>query len=159
MVLHARAYSTGRDFKEDVLGHWSEVRLGWDHQKHGYAMGELVAEMAACYLSQELRIPDGERLDNHARYLKSWLKEMRGDPSYIFRASTQASKVTDYLLSFVRKEEPADQVACKKQYDYRHLPPIHLAQTHHHAHQSHPELLQSKRSIQAAARAVSSDEP
>jgi len=92
------------------LAHWSEVRLGWDHRDHGYAMGELVAEMAACYLSQELRIPDGERLDNHARYVASWLKEMRGDPSYIFKAATQASKVTDHLLSFVRKEELAEAV-------------------------------------------------
>ena len=89
------------------LAHWSEVRVDWDHTTMGYAAGELVAEMAACYLSQELRIPDGERLDNHARYVASWLKEMRGDPAYIFKASTQASKVTDYLLSFVKKEEPA----------------------------------------------------
>ena len=74
------------------LAHWSEVRLGWNHAEKGYAAGELVAEMAACYLSQELRIPDGERLDNHARYVASWLKAMRGDPSYIFKASTQASK-------------------------------------------------------------------
>jgi antirestriction protein ArdC len=90
------------------LSHWSEVRLGWDHREHGYAMGELVAEMAACYISQELRIPDGERLDNHARYVGHWLNEMRGDPSYIFKAATQASKVTDYLLSFVKKEEPVE---------------------------------------------------
>ncbi len=92
------------------LAHWSEVRLGWDHRKHGRSMGELVAELSSCYLSQELRIPGGERLDNHARYVASWLKEMRGDPSFIFKASTQASKVTDYLLSFVKKEEPAEAV-------------------------------------------------
>ncbi len=90
------------------LAHWSEVRLGWDDSR--YAMNELIAEQAACYLSQELRIPDGERLDNHARYVASWLKEMRGDPSYIFKASTQASKVTDSLLSFVRKEAPEEHV-------------------------------------------------
>ena len=29
------------------LAHWSEVRTGWDHQKQGYAMGELAAEIAA----------------------------------------------------------------------------------------------------------------
>ena len=31
------------------LAHWSEIRLGWDHETHGYAMGELVAEIASCY--------------------------------------------------------------------------------------------------------------
>ena len=29
-------------------------------------------------------------LENHVAYLKSWLKDMRDDPSYIFKASTQA---------------------------------------------------------------------
>lgn len=93
------------------LGHWSEVRLGWDHEQHGYAMCELVAELASSFLSTELGVPQGETLENHAAYLKSWLKEMKDDPSFIFKASTQASKVCDYLLSHVEQEtarpEPA----------------------------------------------------
>lgn len=84
------------------LGHWSEVRLDW---RGSYAQGELVAEMAACFLSAELGIPNGERLTNHASYVKSWLDAMRGDANYIFKASTQASKVADYLLAFTRQPE------------------------------------------------------
>ncbi len=87
------------------LAHWSEVRVGWDREKHGYAMGELIAEIASCYLAAELNIPNGEPLDNHASYIKGWLEEMRNDPNYIFRASRQASKVCDFLLSFVRQAE------------------------------------------------------
>jgi antirestriction protein ArdC len=87
------------------LAHWSEVRTGWDHQKQGYAMGELAAAIAASFLSTELGIPQGETLENHAAYLAAWLKQMKDDPSYVFKASTQASKVADYLLAFVRKEE------------------------------------------------------
>lgn len=91
------------------LAHWSEVRLGWDHRQHGYAMGELVAEMASSFLSTELGVPQGESLENHAAYVRSWLKEMKDDPSFIFKASTQASKVADYLLGFVQQdaENPA----------------------------------------------------
>ena len=85
------------------LAHWSEVRVGWDHREHGYSAGELVAEMTGTFLASELGVPDGEDLTNHAAYLKSWLDVMKADPSFIFRASTQASKVTDYLLSFVRQ--------------------------------------------------------
>ena len=77
------------------LAHWSEVRLGWDHEKHGYAAGELVAEMASCFIAQELGIPNGELVENHVAYLADWLKSMRGDPTYIFKASSQASKVAD----------------------------------------------------------------
>ncbi|MDY0169912.1 MAG: zincin-like metallopeptidase domain-containing protein [Thermoguttaceae bacterium] len=83
------------------LGHWSEVRLDWDYQKAGYAMNELVAEISASFLSTELGVPQGESLENHASYLKSWLEGMKGDSSFIFKASTQASKVADYLLGFV----------------------------------------------------------
>jgi antirestriction protein ArdC len=83
------------------LAHHSEVRLGWDHRQHGYAMGELVAEMSASYLAAELGLPQTAQ-HRHAAYLKHWLNEMAGDPTYIFKASTQASKVVDYLLSFVR---------------------------------------------------------
>lgn len=84
------------------VGHWSEIRLGWDGD---YGMGELAAEMSACFLCSELGIPGSEDLTNHAAYLQSWLKAMKSDPSFIFKASTQASKVTDYLLGFVRQEQ------------------------------------------------------
>jgi antirestriction protein ArdC len=87
------------------LAHWSEVRLGWDHETQGYAMGELVAEIASCYLTTELGIHNGEPLENHAAYLKSWLEAMKNDASYIFKASKQASKTCDFLLSFVKQPE------------------------------------------------------
>ena len=79
------------------LAHWSESRLGWDAS---YAMNELVAEMSASFLSTELGVPQGESFENHAAYIKGWLKAMKDDPSFIFKASTQASKVADYLMSF-----------------------------------------------------------
>mgnify|MGYP000884870961 FL=1 len=86
------------------LAHWSQGRVDWD-RAHGYAMGELIAELVAAFLSAELGIPNSEPLDNHASYLKHWLNEMRNDSNYIFKASRQASKVCDFLLSFVK---PAD---------------------------------------------------
>ncbi len=38
---------------------------------------ELVAEMAASFLSTELGVPQGESLENHASYLSSWLSTWR----------------------------------------------------------------------------------
>jgi antirestriction protein ArdC len=87
------------------MAHWSEVRVGWDRRKETYEMGELVAEISSCYLAAELGIPNTEPLDNHAAYVKSWLFGMKGDPSFIFKASKQASKVCDFLLNFVRQSE------------------------------------------------------
>jgi antirestriction protein ArdC len=48
------------------LCHWSEPRLGWDRKGEGYAMGELIAEMASCFTASEMGVPQGESLDNHA---------------------------------------------------------------------------------------------
>ena len=84
------------------LAHWSEVRLNWSAK---YEMNELVAEIAASFISADLGIPQGEGMENHAAYVKSWLDAMKGDSTYIFRASTQASKVADFILSFTRKPE------------------------------------------------------
>lgn len=81
-------------------------RLNWDRSEDGnsYAMGELVAEMGACFLCSELGIPFAEGIDNHIAYVQGWAKKLHDavqiDPSFVMKASTQASKVTDYLLSF-----------------------------------------------------------
>ena len=88
------------------LSHWSEIRTGWDDHKEGYALSELAAEIASCYISAEIGIPMGESLENHAAYVKNWLEAMKGDRNYIFKAAKQASKVTDFLLSFSRQPEP-----------------------------------------------------
>ena len=92
------------------LVHWTEheSRLNWDRAQqgeHAYALGELIAEIGACYLCAELGVPTGDRLDNHASYLKSWLSVMKQDAGFIFRATRQASKATDYVLSFSRQPD------------------------------------------------------
>lgn len=85
------------------LAHWSEVRVGWDRRQHSYAMGELVAEISACYLASELGMPI--TLEQHAAYLKSWIAGMQDSASFVFKACGMASKTTDFLLNLVR---PAD---------------------------------------------------
>jgi antirestriction protein ArdC len=46
-----------------------------------------------------------ESLDNHATYVKGWLKEMNDDPKFIFKAASQASKAVEFILSFSRSPE------------------------------------------------------
>lgn len=87
------------------LAHWSDCRLAFDHEKAGYPFCELVAEISSCYLTTELGIPNGENIENHHAYLKHWLDAMKADSSFIIRASSHASKITDFLLSFIK--EPA----------------------------------------------------
>lgn len=89
------------------LCHHSESRTGFDRAKpeNDYGFGELVAEIGSCFLMGELNMPTTENLENHAAYLKSWLKRMNDDPKFIFRAAAQSSKATDYILGFSRTDE------------------------------------------------------
>lgn len=91
------------------LGHWSEVRTqrpnSGNKKSHTYAFNELVAEITACHLATELKIPQSDNLTNHTAYLKSWLQAMNDDPAFIFAASNQASKVVDFLLAFSGRGE------------------------------------------------------
>ena len=84
------------------LVHWSEVRLNWTGS---YALGELIAEIGACYAAAQLGVPCSNNLDNHTAYLASWLKELENDPRAILKAASQASKATEFILSFSRKEQ------------------------------------------------------
>ncbi len=52
-------------------------------------MGELIAELASCYVCSELNIPIAESLGNHAAYLKHWIEQMKGDSRFIFKATSR----------------------------------------------------------------------
>ena len=102
-------FISGEAFYETVLHeltHWTEhsTRLNWDRneKENTYALGELVAELGACYLMSEVGLPIADTWENSASYLQCWLKAMNADPRFIFRATAQASKATDHILSYTR---------------------------------------------------------
>ena len=101
-------------FHELVHATEHPTRLDWSRKEaeNSYAMGELVAEIGACYLARELGVPASENLSNHVAYLANWLKAMKDDPKFIFTASSQASKAADFLLSFSRPT--ADEVEAEE---------------------------------------------
>ncbi|KAJ3053723.1 hypothetical protein HK102_011650 [Quaeritorhiza haematococci] len=91
-------------FHELVHATEHPTRLDWSRkeEENTYAMGELVAEIGACFLARELGVPASENLSNHVSYLANWLRATKNDPRFIFTASAQASKAADYLLAFSR---------------------------------------------------------
>ena len=66
-------------------------------------MEELIAELGAAFLCGELGITPEPR-DDHAQYLASWLNVMKADKRAVFTAASAASKATDHLNSYQRKE-------------------------------------------------------
>lgn len=61
-----------------------------------YALEELTAELGAAFLSSELEITTPEKAD-HASYIAGWLKALKDDKQFIFRAASEASKSVEYL--------------------------------------------------------------
>ncbi len=62
----------------------------------GYAMEELVAELASAFLCADLQITPEVR-DDHASYLDCWLQVLQSDKRAIFTAASHASRAVDYL--------------------------------------------------------------
>ena len=105
---HRHQFTSSLDHFYEVIGHelvhFSERRLNWDRKNSGYAMGELIAEIGACFWCAELGL-SMEDFDLNCSYLKGWLAAMENDHSFIFKAAAQSSKSVTYLLSFSRTEE------------------------------------------------------
>lgn len=107
---HRHQFETSEAYYQTLaheMIHWSENRIGFDRAKeeNAYALGELVAELGASFLLAELCLPASDNIDNCTRYLDHWLKAMKGDTKFIFRAAATASKAVDFLLSHVRQPE------------------------------------------------------
>ena len=62
-----------------------------------YAFEELIAELGAAMVCGMLGVA-GEHIDNHAAYVGSWLKKLKGDRKAIFQAATKAGAAATWVL-------------------------------------------------------------
>ncbi len=93
------------------LGHWGDrnilgKELSTDKKSPDYAYGELVAELTACFLCQSCGVPND--FENHESYIASWIRAMKNDTGYIWRASKDASRIADRLLDKAGIKEEAE---------------------------------------------------
>jgi antirestriction protein ArdC len=70
--------------------------LGKRFGDSAYAMEELIAELGSAYTMATLQLELTPRAD-HAAYIDSWLKVLKGDKRAIFTAASQAQKAADWL--------------------------------------------------------------
>jgi antirestriction protein ArdC len=97
-ALHEMGHATGHPSRlgRDLSGSFGT---------RNYAFEELVAEMNAAFCCASLGIVPTVR---HADYIGSWLEVLREDNRAIVRAASQASKATDWLLSFLPADDQAE---------------------------------------------------
>ncbi|HHT0096948.1 TPA: ArdC family protein [Raoultella planticola] len=93
----ANFYATGLH----ELVHWSGAKSRLNREmkgkfgSEGYAFEELIAELGSAFLMADLGIV-GEV--QHESYIASWLKALKNDKRYIFKAASAASKAHRYLV-------------------------------------------------------------
>lgn len=63
-----------------------------------YSEEELTAEIAAAFLCAQVGIDYDDIMENTAAYLQGWLKILKKDKLFIFKAAAAAQKATDYIL-------------------------------------------------------------
>lgn len=85
------------------LSHWTghSTRLGRQlGNKFGsqaYAFEELIAELSAAFICNELAMTS--QLENHASYLSNWIEILKSDKKAFLQAASQAQKASKFLLS------------------------------------------------------------
>jgi len=85
------------------LAHWTGSKSRLDRQFGGrfgddaYAFEELVAELSAAFTCARLGV-DNETRQDHAKYIASWLRVLKGDKKAILTAASQAKKATDWIV-------------------------------------------------------------
>lgn len=90
------------------LGHWTghSSRLNRDllhpFGSEGYAREELRAEIASLMVGERLGI--GHDPSQHVAYVGSWIKVLQKDPREIFRAASDAERITEYLMGFEQEQ-------------------------------------------------------
>lgn len=93
------------------LVHWTGHKARCDRQfgrrfgDDAYAFEELVAEIGSAFVCARM----GVALESlqHAEYVGSWLRVLKGDKRAIFTASSQAKQAAEFLLA-EREEEALD---------------------------------------------------
>ena len=98
-----------------VLGHetvhWTSAKHRLDRDLSGrfgseaYAAEELIAELGAAFLCADLGLTNTPRPD-HASYVASWLKVLKGDNRAIFTAAARAQKAADFLHELQPQPQP-----------------------------------------------------
>ena len=100
-ILHEIGHSTG---------HASRLnrKAGGAFGDADYAREELVAEFTAAFLGAHFGIVTNVVDHGHADYLANWLKALKGDPSLLWDAASDAQKAVRMILATVESDSDGE---------------------------------------------------
>ena len=93
VFLHEAAHASGASFRlnRDLTGTFGS---------ESYAKEELRAEIASAFTASATGIhyEQSPTMENHAAYIQNWISVLQNNPSELFRAIKDATKISDYLI-------------------------------------------------------------
>lgn len=108
-VLHELSHATG---SENRLNRDIQNRFGT--KKYGFE--ELVAEISSSFMSEYISDSLNEDvLSNHKAYVNSWVKNIKEDKNFLFKAIKEADKASEYMIEkgelreFVKEREKVNK--------------------------------------------------
>lgn len=96
--FHELAHATGHQKRLNRPGIVEPAKFG----DKTYSEEELIAEMAASFLSAQVSIDYDPIIENAAAYLQGWLKVLKEDKMFIFKVAAEAQKAADCVLGVKR---------------------------------------------------------
>ena len=95
-LLHEMAHSTGPEgrLNRDLNGSFGDKK---------YAKEELVAELSAALISSTMGF-DKRINDNNAKYVSSWLKVLKEEPSFIKTVLSDVGKASDMIIEKIDEQ-------------------------------------------------------
>ena len=93
-AFHEMTHSTGHASRLNRLN--TAARYGKDD---AYSKEELVAEIGAATLMNQLGLESNATLKNSAAYIQSWLRALRNDKKLVVSAAGQAAKAVDFITN------------------------------------------------------------
>ena len=103
-AMHELGHATGHPDRLNRQSLQEGVKAGFGSE--AYAKEELRAEISSMMTGQ--RVGVGHDPSRGAAYVESWLKALQDDPREIYRASSEAQKMSDHLVAPMR-EKAAEQ--------------------------------------------------
>ncbi|PKL28913.1 MAG: hypothetical protein CVV46_03680 [Spirochaetae bacterium HGW-Spirochaetae-2] len=101
-LFHELAHATGH---EKRLGRFKTEKVNHQFASRSYSKEELVAEMASCFVLNELGIETEQTESNSLAYLDGWVKTLKGDARMIVQASGKAVKAAQFILNRYQSQQ------------------------------------------------------
>lgn len=99
-ILHELSHATGHSSRLDRKSLYT-----YHESKENRAYEELVAEMAAAYMSNDLALASSpSHIENHIAYISSWKRLIEKNPNTLFTAIGLSEKAVSYMETLLKQK-------------------------------------------------------